>query len=247
MQLQVTSALAFSVCFLLTAAHADVSLPSLFSDNMVLQRGASVPIFGTADPGERVTVSVAGKAAAATAGPDGRWRVTLHDLPAGDHDTLTVTGKNTLTVNNVAVGEVWLASGQSNMTMHMGWDLKDYAKDAAAANDPDLRMFTVPTHGSLTPETAADSRWLAADPKNALDFSAVGYYFAKNLRKELGVPVGIIHSSYGGTPCEAWVSRAALDSDPALRQRAEDGVAAMERLPEDTAQFPIKLDVWKTE
>ena len=237
--------LPLSLGFPLAAARADVTLPSLFSDNVVLQRSAPVPVWGTADPGERVTVSVAGKSAAATAGPDGHWRVDLSGLPAGDNDTLTITGKNTLTIKNVDVGEVWLASGQSNMTMHMGWDLKDYAKDAAAANDPDLRMFTVPTRGSLLPETAADGRWFAADPKNALDFSAVGYYFAKNLRQELGVPVGIIHSSYGGTPGEAWVSRAALDSDPALRQRAEDGIAAMERLPEDTTQFPIKLDAWE--
>ena len=185
MKLKFCFPLALSLSVVSAPALANVTLPSLFSDNMVLQR-------------------------------------------------------------NVAVGEVWLASGQSNMTMHMGWDLKDYAKDAAAANDPDLRMFTIPPHGSLTPETVADGRWSIADPKNALDFSAVGYYFAQNLRKELGVPVGIIHSSYGGTPCEAWLSRAALDSDPAMRQSVEDGIAAMERLPEDTMQFPIKLDAWET-
>lgn len=236
---------ALSLGLPLTAARANVTLSPLFSDNMVLQRGAAVPIWGTADPGERVTVSVAGKSAAAMAGLDGHWLATLHDLPVGDKDTLIVTGRNTVTIKNVAVGEVWLASGQSNMSFGLGWN-KDYnAVDIAAATDPDLRMFSVPCEGSLTPQTDIKATWQAADPQSVPGWSAVGYYFGHNLRRALGVPVGIIHSSYGGTPAEAWTSAAALEADPAFRQTALDQIAAMQNFPADAQAFPGLMARWQ--
>jgi sialate O-acetylesterase len=244
LKVQISSVIALSVCSFLRAAHADVTLPTLFSDNMVLQRNAPVPVWGTADPGERVTVSVAGKSAATVAGPDGHWRVTLSNLPVGDHDMLTVTGKNTITLKNVAVGEVWLASGQSNMTFQMGWNTAENGPDIAASADPDLRMFSVPLTGSLTPQTDVKAPWQAADPQNVSGWSAVGYYFGHDLRKALGVPVGIIHSSYGGTPAEAWTSAEALERDPTFRQTALDEITAMQRFPADSQAFPGLMAQW---
>ena len=225
-------------------AHADVSLPALFSDNMVLQRNAKVPIWGMAAPGEHLTVSIAGRTASTLGGPDGHWQVVFNNLPVAENDTLTVTGKNTLTVKNVAVGEVWLASGQSNMSFALGWAGDYNAAEIRAANDPDLRMITLPWHGSLDPQTDVQANWQVDNSQNVPGWSSVGYFFGCNLRKALGVPVGIVHSSYGGTPAEAWTSPAALEKDPAFHQTALDQIAAMRRFPAEAQAFPGLMAQW---
>ncbi len=245
-RLLVTAALAGIVAAPNTA-RADVTLPALFSDNMVLQRKAKVPVWGLAASGEQVTVSVAGQKATTVGGPDGHWRVVFTNLPVGDKDTLTVAGKNTLTLKNVAVGEVWLASGQSNMTYALGWDADYNAPEIATAHDPDFRMFTVPPQGSLEPQSDVKSDWQAADSQSVRGWSAVGYFFGRNLRKALGVPVGIIHASYGGTPAEAWTSAAALENDPTFRQTSADQIAAMRRFPAESQAFPTLAAQWMTQ
>ena len=246
-QCRLVIAAVLSTVFPIVTARADVSLPSLFSDNMVVQRHAPVPVWGAASPGEPVTVALAGRRASTMAEPDGHWRVTLSDLPAGDHWTLTVTGRNTLTRKNVAVGEVWLASGQSNMTYALGWDADYNAREINSANDPDLRMFSVPQKGSLEPQADAQGRWEAADTQSVRGWSAVGDFFGRNLRRALGVPVGIIHSSYGGTPAEAWTSAAAQDRDPLFQKSAEAQIAAMRRFPDASQAFPGLVSQWMTQ
>ena len=209
---------AAALAVLATSASADVHPAALFGDNMVLQRGVKIPVYGTADPSEKVVVTLAGKSAATVADASGRWRVNLDAMPAGGPYTLTMAGKNTVTDANVLLGDVWLCSGQSNMQYAMAWHMDYYAKDIAASDDPELRSFTV--QNKTSPQPVSDlipnpqQKWLAATPQTVPSFTAVGYFFARELRKQLGVPIGIIHSSWGGTNGESWVSREALSAGP---------------------------------
>jgi len=210
--------------------HADVKLPALFSDHAILQREIAVPVWGSADPGEEVTVTFAGQTQTTKAGADGKWKVTLKPLKAADSLPLTVKGKNTITVNDVAVGEVWVASGQSNMEFRMSGD---FNRNAAipASTDPGLRTFTVARNSSDTELTDVPGNWVSADPKNTPGFSAVGYYFGRDLRADLKVPVGILHSSVGGTPAEAWTSPDTYASNDALKYVKEGQEAAVKGYP----------------
>ncbi|HWS89589.1 MAG TPA: sialate O-acetylesterase [Pyrinomonadaceae bacterium] len=201
---------------LASAARGDVRVPSLVGDNMVLQQGRKVRLWGWAEPGERVTVTFRGEKSAATADARGRWEVFTGPHKAGGPFELTVAGRNTLAFRNVLVGEVWVCSGQSNME----WSLVNAqggAKEAEAADYPFIRLFTVAKKTSADPLDNVEGRWVVTTPKEAAQFSAVGYFFGRELHKRLGVPVGLIHTSWGGTPAEAWTSRAALAADPTLK------------------------------
>jgi len=203
-----------SLCAL--SAPAAVRLPAVFSDNAVLQRGMAVPVWGWADAGEAITVAFAGQQVAATADAGGRWSTTLAPLAASDAPReLTVTGKNVLVVRNVLVGEVWVCSGQSNMQFALS-SAAGAREEIAQAADPALRMFTVTRATALEPQANCTGGWAVSHPATAGGFSAVGYYYARELRTALGVPVGMIHSAWGGTPIEAWLDRASLAGDPAL-------------------------------
>jgi sialate O-acetylesterase len=215
-----------SLLFLLlaaTAAAADVKLPAIFSDHMVLQQQMPLAVWGWATPGERVEVRLRAQRVSTTADREGRWRVTLAPETAGGPDELVVTGgtgKKRFT--DVLIGEVWVGSGQSNMQ----WEVRQ-AQDAdteiAAANHPKIRLFSVKRVTSLEPKddvTPMDDAptWAAASPATIPRFSAVGYYFARALQQARdGVPIGFVHSSWGGTPAEAWTRRAVLEDDPALQ------------------------------
>ena len=180
------------------AARAEVKLHSLFTDHMVLQRGAAVPVWGWADEGERVTVEFRGKKVSTTA-KGGAWMVKLGRLKAGGPDELKVTGKNSVTLRDVLVGEVWIASGQSNME----WPLRasfQPMNDIQSANNPNLRLYTVPKLKANEPVKNVESAWKETAPGSASNFSAVAYYFGLKLQKDLGVPVGLIHTSWGGSP-----------------------------------------------
>jgi sialate O-acetylesterase len=203
-----------------SAARAEVKPNSLFSDGAVLQQGVAVPVWGTAKDGEKVTVKFQEQTVTATA-KDGRWLVRLKPLKAGGPFTLTVAGEsNTLTITNVLVGEVWLGSGQSNMAFQLS-RAANAAEAIAGARDPQLRLFTVPRAALDTPAADAAASWEESSPETAAKFSAVAWFFGRDLRKALHVPVGLIHSSVGGTPAEAWTSRAALEADPELKQILE--------------------------
>ena len=197
-----------------SAASAAVKPHGLFTDGAVLQRGVRVPVWGAANTGERVTVEFQGQKVNTTA-KDGAWKVWLKPLKAGGPFTLTVSGENTVEVKNVLVGEVWIASGQSNME----WPLtatKTGEQAIAGSADPELRLLTIAKATSDTPVREVTARWMEAKPDTTPRFSAVAYHFARTLRQRLKVPVGIIHTSWGGTYAEAWTSRETLQSEPGL-------------------------------
>lgn len=197
--------------------QADVKLPAVFGDHLVLQRGKPVAVWGTADPGEEVSVTFAEQTKKATADKDGAWKVALDKLEASaEGRELKVKGKNEITFKDVLVGEVWICSGQSNMGMTVNRSL-DAEKEMAAANDPQLRMFHVQNTVADEPQKdvlkkAADTAWLESTPQNVGNFTAAGYFFGRELRKQLNVPIGLINTSWGGTRCEAWTSKPALEA-----------------------------------
>jgi sialate O-acetylesterase len=238
----------------LTAGHASaaVKLPAIFGDHMVLQQGADIPVWGTAAAGEKVTVALASRQLATTADATGRWIVRFPAAKAGSQPlTLTVKGENSLTFEDVLIGEVWLASGQSNIEFGIQKDA-EAAETIRTATDSQIRMFFVPWATALNPQTD-----LAATPKDSLNgkwqvcspetmqakwawngFSAVGYYFARDLRKATGHPVGMIASYKGGTPAEAWTSIDGLKKIPALAHHVADHDKLVADFPTKTAAFP---------
>jgi len=234
------------------AAQADVTLNTLFSDNAVLQRGVKVPVWGTAANGEAVTVTIAKQTAKATA-RDGKWTAWLRPMKAGGPFTMTVQGSNRLEVKNVLIGEVWICSGQSNMQ----WTLANSAggqEEIAASADPHLRLYSVPRQATHEPIPDASSSWQVAGPETTGDFSGVAYFFGRDLRKALGVPVGLINTSYGGTPAEAWTNRAALARIPSLKymvdnygKMVEDYQKAITAYDQEITTFPQKVEIAKAE
>ena len=205
----------FVLACIAPAAAADVTLPAMFSDHMVLQRDAAIPVWGWADANEQVTVTVASRTQSATAGADGKWSVRLDALPAGGPHTLTVRGRNTMEIRDVLVGEVWLCSGQSNMAMTVQGCL-NFEQEKAAAQHPHLRMFTVARASVETPQERCQGSWAVCHPETVGSFSATAYFFGRELHRELGVPVGLINSSWGGTPIQAWTSVEAQRAVPEL-------------------------------
>ena len=207
-------------------ASADVKLPALIGDNMVLQQGRQVAIWGTADAGEQVTVSLGEQKGTATADAGGKWKVELGPLKKGGPLEMTVAGKNTITLHNVLVGEVWVCSGQSNMEFAV-WNhgvfggAKNAEQEVAAANYPLLRLFIVKKAVAGKPQSDVQGHWVVASPATVGSFSAVGYFFGRDLYRAMKFPVGLIDSSWGGTEAEAWTSDAALDADPDLKVVAD--------------------------
>jgi sialate O-acetylesterase len=190
----------------LSSARAEITLFPLFSDHAVLQSGKPVPVWGMASPGEEVSISIAGQTKSTKAGADGKWMVKLDALEASPKSaTLTAKGTNTITVNDVLIGEVWLGSGQSNMAMAVS-RANDYEKEQAAAKLPQIRMFT--TDRTVT-GPAADGKknvWIVCSPETVGAFSATAYFFGRELHSALKVPVGLINSSVGGTPIDSWIA-----------------------------------------
>ena len=202
---------------LLTAASlsAAVKLPALISDHMLIQQGMPVRIWGWANPGEAVKVSFQSQSRTATAGASGKWEVFLSPVPAGGPYELTVAGANTLTVHDILAGEVWLGSGQSNMEFPMA-RVKNFEQEIPAAKYPEIRLFTVKR--VVTPEPAEDVQgsWSACTPETVKNFSAVAYFFGRELHQSRHIPVGLIHSSWGGTPAQSWTEKSYLDDDQNL-------------------------------
>lgn len=225
-----SSLAAFSVWLLaVVALQADVKLASPFTSHMVLQREMKVPVWGTAEAGEQVTVEFASQKVSATAGTDGKWRVDLAPLAtAADAQVFTVTGSKTaapVKLDDVLVGEVWLASGQSNMVFYVSksvqggapYGLLNEEQEIAAANYPKIRMFTGKDTKSYEPQAAVAGTWQVCSPETVPGFSAVGYLFARDLQRELNVPVGIVTVASGASCAEAWISREAMAADPAIK------------------------------
>jgi len=195
-----------SLCiFSATAAWADVKLPAIISDHMVVQSGTKVPVWGWADAGEKVTATLAGQTVSAAADAAGRWSVAFENLAVGGPHVLTVEGKNKLSVNDVLVGEVWLGSGQSNMAMAVRSSL-NYSEEQSAAHLPTLRMFTVARNPQPEPQADCVGTWQVCTLDTVGGFSATLYFFGRDVQKQLQVPMGLINSSYGGTAIESWTS-----------------------------------------
>jgi sialate O-acetylesterase len=226
-------------------------LHPLFSDHMVLQRGARFPVWGWTTPGSRVTVEMRGKEMTTVADARGKWLTRLGPFDAGGPFTLTIKGPRTVTLNDVLVGDVWLASGQSNMEMGVT-QVNDAKAEVARADYPLIRLFQVPKVAAASPRETVNARWLVCNPTNVAaggwgGFSAVAYFFGRRLHKELNVPVGLIHSSWGGTAAEGWVSPEALSElrefAPALND-LEKTWADSTRPP---AEYDKALDDWWAE
>lgn len=224
---------------LAAAARAEVRLPALFSDNALFQQGRRIPVWGWATPGERVTVEFAGRRASAVAGADGRWRANLPAFRAGGPYDLRVSGAGELLRTNILVGEVWVASGQSNMEWPMRLTVEAGPAIDAAYNNH-IRLFTVPKLKSDVPVDDVKSQWLPARPEYLTNFSATAYYFARSLQAARGVPVGIIHTSWGGSPAEVWMRQGVLSAVPEFqddilaayaetKRKSDEAVAAWEK------------------
>lgn len=221
---QVIGALACLYFLLLTfplAAQADVKLPAVFSDHAVLQRAMPVPVWGWAEPGEEVTVAIAGQTQKATADDKGKWRVTLSPLSVGEPLTLVVEGKNRVQVNDILVGEVWLCSGQSNMewTVSNSWNAD---VEIPAANHPGMRIVRVKGPGSQTTVEDFDGHWEVCAPETVKGFSAVGYFFGRELQQQIGVPIGLIDNSWGGSACDAWIRRDRMEGNPLYQPQLDN-------------------------
>lgn len=205
-----TSIAALAALLLLPGrASADVRLPGLISDHMLIQRNVPARVFGTADPGESVAVTFRGQTVTGVADALGRWEVWLRPLDPGPASDMIIRGRNTITVTDVLVGDVWIGSGQSNMQ----WAVRqsaDAAAEIAAANCPQLRLFTVPRATSPVPVEDVSAKWVVCSPETVGEFSAVMYYFGRTLQQDLKAPMGLIHSSWGGTPIASWISGPAL-------------------------------------
>ena len=212
--------LLWAILLLAGTLHAEVKLPQLFSDNMVLQRNAPIPIWGWAAAGEKITIRFNKQVKTIKADKTGNWRLQLNPEAAGGPYELSVKGKNERLITNVLVGEVWVCSGQSNMEFALKGALNN-ADEIKAANYPEIRQIAVPKNASLTPQTdILPASWKICNPENAGSFSAVAYFFARKLQEELHVPIGLIHSSWGGTNVETWTSAAALAADPDFKDLA---------------------------
>jgi sialate O-acetylesterase len=210
-------------------ARADVQLPALFSDNMVLQQGMPVTIWGWAHEGEKVTVKFRGQTVSATT-HNLKWSVKLRALKAGGPDSFSVgTAQNTVTLTNVLVGEVWVCSGQSNMEWPLSQSFQPEADIASATNNL-IRLFHVPKAKSDSPTVnIKKASWQLCSPQAVPGFSAVGYYFGRDLQAARKAPVGLIQSDWGGSPAEAWMSREALEINPRYQAEVLDAYAATEK------------------
>jgi len=226
------------------AAPADVKLHALFTDNAVFQRDIAVPVWGIADPGEEVTVSCGSQKKSVKAGADGAWKVRLDPMKAGGPLEMTVTGKNTLAVKNILVGEVWICSGQSNMEMSLRSCAGGKEAVEASAN-PKIRLFTVPKKPAEAPVRDVNASWKECGPDITPGFSGAGYFFGRELQAALDVPVGLIHTSWGGTAAELWTSTRVLESGPELKPLAEGHQKAVAAFAEAKARHAEALEEHK--
>jgi len=224
---------------------ADPVLPTLFSDHMVLQQSQEIHVWGKADPGERITVTLSTKRASATTDARGNWSIKLPPLRAGGPFTLSIQGKTEIKFRDVMIGEVWIASGQSNMAFALE-GAAGGAIEVPSANYPQIRLFTVPKRIALSPqENTLPSRWEVCTPDTAKNFSAVAYFFAQEIHRKLNVPVGVIESVWPGTAIEEWISPDRLKSDAQLKpisEQANHDSMADQSLVVNPQPFELEFD-----
>lgn len=228
----------------LGAGRADVKLPKIISDHMILQQSEKTSVWGWAAPGEDVTVTFDKQSAKTKADADGKWKVALNLAKSGPGPfQMTITGKNQLVISDVLVGQVWVTSGQSNMEFKLK-DAYGAPDEIAHSANPLLRQFYVPHSEMITPMDDCNGKWTIADPTTSGDFSAVGYFFAKKLQNDLKVPVAFIHTSFGGTASELWTSSEGLDPDPELKAAKDKTIQAWDALIDQRKQYPELFTQW---
>jgi len=224
---------------------ADPALSTLFSDHMVLQHGREIHVWGKADASEKIAVSLAGRDATAMADDHGSWSVRLPSLSAGGPFTLVITGKKKIVIKDVMIGEVWIASGQSNMTFSLDGS-QGAASEVPKANYPQIRLFTVPKKIALSPqENTPPAHWQVCTPETARSFSAVAYYFGRDIHRKLNVPVGIIESAWPGTAIEEWIAPNVLRADAELKPLVDAwdrATPAEKTFAENALPFELEFD-----
>ncbi len=233
------------MCVAFLAAHAELMLPSVIGDHMVLQRGMDAPIWGKADPGEEVAVSICDETSKTTADKVGKWMVKIA-VPVVDEPVELVisAGEETETIQDVLVGEVWICSGQSNME----WRVKNSNNaeaEIAAADHPDIRLFVVSHKTSDTPLDDCEGAWVRCSPETIADFSAVAYYFGLELYETLDVPIGLIKTAWGGTPAEAWTALPELESEPVCAPVLKRWDEIIANYPQAKAQYDKTVARWR--
>jgi sialate O-acetylesterase len=240
--------LALAACLAATVpASANVTLPHVFGSHMVLQRDQALPVWGWAEPGEQVSVQIGDQpAVTTTADKAGAWRVTLPKMTAGGPFTMKITGKNTLTLDDVLVGEVWLCSGQSNMEWVVAGS-DNPQKEIADANHPKIRHIKVPKLTASVPAKDFPGEWQVCSPETAGGFTACGYFMARELRKKLNVPIGLINSSWGGTRIEPWTTPTGFAAVPALadiQQKIAKADPHSAEFKDGLGKYLDKLEAW---
>ena len=211
---------------------------------MMLQRDRPVRVWGKAQAGETVTVKIPGQTASATADDDGRWSLFLEPMKSGGPHELSIQGKNTITIKDVLVGDIWVGSGQSNMQWTVG-NSNNAAEEIAAATHPQIRLFKVALKSSDVPLDDVEGQWMLTTPENIKAFSAVGYFFARGLHQHLKVPMGFIQSAWGGTPADSWISQPAIAADPALVSVFSDWAQSLEAYPRAMDRYARLLAKWE--
>jgi sialate O-acetylesterase len=238
--------------FVLTA-EANIKLPALIGDNMILQQQSEITLWGWADKGEQISIkpSWLKKEIRTTTDSDGKWQIKVKTTKAGGPYTISFSGNNRIEVKDVLLGEVWLASGQSNMEFYMdkgeGWrtGVINYQEEIAKANNPDIRMIDVPNTVADTPRDNFDGQWEVCTPATTGKFSAVAYYFAVKVQQETGFPVGIINATWGGTPAESWTRKEVLEKD--FKSILDRYQKVCDDYPEAFKKYQVKLDQWKAD
>ena len=235
--------LLIAIALITASSYANVTLNSLFSDNVVLQRNTEVPVWGWADEGEKVTVEFAGQTVSAVS-QNGKWMVRLKPLKENSTpQEMKVTGKNTISIKNILVGEVWICSGQSNMEWALSRSTGGEEASAASTNDQ-LRIFNVPHNVQMKPVDNVNAKWVLSEPKTTKMLSAVGYWFMSKLQKELNVPVGFINVAFGGTVIESWMSQEAMNAMPVKDKNMDLATMKAEYDKKELELKPIR-DAWQ--
>lgn len=231
--------IAILFCALVPCSYCNVVLNPLFSNGAVLQQGVDLPIWGTASENENISIQLDGETVSCRA-RNGKWMARLKPHKAGGPFVLTVKGENTVVVENICIGEVWFCSGQSNMAFNLG-AAANAAAEGPTAKHPFLRMFTVPRKTAIQPMENADGKWVECSPATAAGFSAVAYFFGRDILKSTGVPVGLIHSSWAGSPAQAWTSLSGLKTQPAFDSYVVGSETLITKYPEAAAKYPQQM------
>jgi sialate O-acetylesterase len=236
-----------SILFSSGSALSDVTLPGIFGDGMVLQRDMKIPVWGNADPGEMVTVTLGGRSRRVKTEGDGTWMVRLKKMNAGGPYEMAVTGANEIRFGDVMIGEVWVCAGQSNMNYRIG-NLGDISERLADADNPWIRMISVDRKKHTEPQfdfIGENAGWIACTPETVKGFSAVAYFFGRDLSRELDVPIGLINASWGGSQAEMWTPFEEIAANPALSPIIDRWEELHEDYPRAKAEYDKAFEAWK--